>query len=113
VNCKRNLPSYGRWQKRFAGKDVAIIGIHTPETDGERLLENVRRETRRQGVTHPVLVDTDGDNWRRWGNRYWPTVYLIDRRGRVRYRWAGELEYQGAGGEEALARRVRVLLDEH
>jgi hypothetical protein len=62
------------------------------------------------GITYPVLLDTDGENWRRWGQEWWPTVYLIDRKGRVRYRWTGELEWKNAGGEAKLARLIQQLL---
>jgi hypothetical protein len=64
------------------------------------------------GIDYPVLVDREGANWRKWGQRYWPTVYLIDRQGRVRYRWEGELEYQNAGGEAAMAELIQQLLEE-
>jgi thiol-disulfide isomerase/thioredoxin len=40
INCKHNLPAYARLQKQFAGKDVQIIGVHTPETAGEANLAN-------------------------------------------------------------------------
>jgi hypothetical protein len=32
INCKRNLPAYERWKKRFAAQGVMVIGSHTPET---------------------------------------------------------------------------------
>ena len=108
----RNLPSYGRWQKRFAKQGVEIIGIHTPETDEEKIPANVEREVKRRGITYPILIDTDGANWKRWNQEYWPTVYLIDKKGRVRYQWEGELEWQGAGGEEKMAVRIEDLLKE-
>jgi hypothetical protein len=91
---------------------VAIIGVHTPETPWERNTANVSREIRRLGITYPVLLDPQGENWNRWGQHYWPTVYLLDKHGRVRYRWVGELEYAHAGGEAAMARLVSQLLRE-
>jgi hypothetical protein len=91
---------------------VVVIGVHTPETPGERDPANVAREVKRLGITYPVLLDQDGSNWKRWGQQYWPTVYLIDRRGRVRYRWIGELDYGGAGGSAQIAERVEALLRE-
>jgi hypothetical protein len=91
---------------------VAIIGVHTPETPWERQTANVTREIQSLGITYPVLLDPSGANWSRWGQHYWPTVYLIDKHGRVRYRWEGELEYNHAGGEATLARLVNQLLKE-
>jgi hypothetical protein len=91
---------------------VTIIGIHTPETDEEKKPENVSRYVKERGITYPVLIDGKGENWRRWQQEYWPTVYLVDKRGHARYRWTGELDWKGAGGEEKMARRIQSLLDE-
>lgn len=112
INCKHNLPSYSRWQNQFGKRDVAILGVHTPEFDYERRPENVARFLRDENITYPVLLDAGGENWSRWRQRYWPTVYLIDRRGRIRYVWEGELEYDRAGGEAKMARLVDALLQE-
>lgn len=91
---------------------MVIIGVHTPETPWERMTANVARQVRQLGITYPVLIDQKGANWGRWRQQYWPTVYLIDKHGRVRYRWAGELEYNHAGGEAAMGQRVAELLKE-
>ena len=89
-----------------------IIGVHTPETEEEKVTANVVREVKRLGITYPILLDQRGVNWSRWGQQLWPTVYLIDRQGRVRYRWEGELEYEHAGGEAIMGRLVEQLLSE-
>ena len=70
------------------------------------------RALRDLGVTHPVLLDNKGENWNRWRQQYWPTVYLLDKRGRVRHKWEGELEYNRAGGEARMAALVDELLKE-
>jgi hypothetical protein len=62
------------------------------------------------GITYPVLLDTDGEIWKRWGQRWWPTLYVIDKKGHVRYRWAGELEFNHAGGEAIVRRVIQQLL---
>lgn len=108
----RNLPSYGRWQKEFAPRGVEIIGVHTPETEAERNLENVKKKIGELKITYPVLVDREGANWRRWKQQWWPTVYLIDKKGVVRYGWAGELDWKGAGGEAKLRTKILELLAE-
>jgi hypothetical protein len=89
-----------------------LVGVHTPEFDGERSERNVARALRDLGVTHPVLLDNKGENWNRWRQQYWPTVYLIDKRGRVRHKWEGELEYNRAGGEAKMGRLIEALLKE-
>jgi len=72
----------------------------------------VERHVKKAAITYPVLIDKGGENWNRWGQRFWPTVYLIDKRGRVRYRWEGELEWEHAGGEAKMALRIEDLLNE-
>ena len=111
-NCRANLPAYERLQKQFEPCGVEIIGIHTPEFDHERKPENVARMVKELGITHPVLLDPQSENWRRWGQQYWPTVYVLDRAGRVRFKWEGELNYQGAGGEKKAAAVIENLLRE-
>lgn len=112
INCRHNLPAYSKWQKQFGAKDVAIIGVHTPETRGEADEASVRAHIRDYGITYPVLIDSKSVNWKRWSQQYWPTVYLLDRKGNVRYRWEGELEYNGQDGTRKLSRIVDGLLGE-
>ena len=71
----------------------------------------MRRITLRR-APESCLLGQRGVNWNRWEQRFWPTVYLIDRRGHVRYRWEGELDYENAGGEAKMARLVDERLNE-
>ena len=112
INCQRNLPLYNAWQKDFVGKDLQIIGVHTPETDDEAKAENIVAQVKKRHIEYPAAFDRDGDSWRAYGNRYWPAVYLIDRHGKVRFRWEGELESNGAGGDSIMRRRIQSLLAE-
>ena len=111
-NCQNNLAAYARWYQQFAGRDVVIVGIHTPETSSERVGANVVRHVNDFKIEYPVLFDQSETNWRRWQQRYWPTVYLIDRKGKVRFRWIGELNYGGKQGEARMAKLVEDLLRE-
>jgi peroxiredoxin len=110
INCKRNLPAYAHWWQRFADKGVVVIGIHTPETEAERDPVNVAKKVKELGIAYPVLLDPDRQNWNRWQQRWWPSVYLIDKQGRVKSVWEGELEYQNAGGEATMTRLIAELL---
>jgi thiol-disulfide isomerase/thioredoxin len=112
INCKRNLPHYAQWQKEFGPRGVAVIGIHTPETAGERNVTNVINQVKALGITYPVLLDPEAQNWKRWGQRCWPTAYLIDKQGRVRIAWEGELQYGGRDGFARATQMIEVLLKE-
>ncbi|MBL8220306.1 MAG: redoxin domain-containing protein [Bryobacterales bacterium] len=112
INCKRNLPIYNRWHERFAPRDVAIIGVHTPEFEYEAKLANVAGHTRSFHIEYPVLPDPGLVNWRRWNQQFWPTVYLVDRKGRIRYRWEGEMNYANLDGERKMTTLIETLLEE-
>jgi len=63
-------------------------------------------------MTYPIAVDNGWANWNAWGNQLWPCVYLVDKKGIVRYRWDGELDYGGVRGEQMMRKRIEALLAE-
>ena len=89
-----------------------MLGVHTPETGYEADLANVRSAVREDGFTFPIAVDNSHRIWNDWGNQYWPAVYLIDKKGVVRYRWIGELGYDGADGDRIMREKIQELLNE-
>jgi peroxiredoxin len=112
INCIHNYPWYREWHDSFAGKDVTIIGIHTPETQAETDVEQLRLSLEKHELKFPVAVDADKKMWQAWYNGIWPSVYLIDRQGRVRYWWYGELDWQGAGNQKIARQQIEQLLAE-
>lgn len=112
INCVRNLPHYQSWQDKYAKSGVTIIGIQTPETDSERKLENLQRNVIERKIEYPVILDGNSENWKAWGTNMWPSVYLIDKRGRVRNWWYGELNWDSAKGEEFIRKRIEDLMAE-
>jgi thiol-disulfide isomerase/thioredoxin len=112
INCIHNYPAYKAWQEKYAGKGVTIIGIHTPEFEHEADVKRILAKAKQNGLKFPIAVDNDGQNWKAWKNRYWPSIYLIDKKGRVRHRWEGELDSATAKGEQLMRRRIDELLAE-
>lgn len=113
INCKRNLPAYSAWHARYGNHGATVIGVHTPETEKEKDPKNVAQEVQRWGITYPVLIDGSSLNWKRWQQQVWPTVYLVDKRGRVRFYWVGELEWEKAGGTQIMEQYIQMLLREN
>ena len=93
-NCRNTLPSLKGWNKKFAGKDFTIIGVHTPEFDAEKDIDNVREHVRKFGISYPVVTDNDYKTWDAYHQEYWPVIYLIDRKGIIRYVSIGEGRYE-------------------
>lgn len=106
INCRRLTPYVQAWHDAYAGEGLVVIGNHYPEFEHERDLDRLRAAVTELGVTYPVTQDNDGQTWRAYRNRYWPTIYLVDKRGRLRYQHIGE----GAYTETEAA--IRALLEE-
>ena len=112
INCMHNYPAYKAWQEKYGGKGVTIIGIHTPEFAHEADIKQVREKAEKNGLKFAIAVDNGGRNWKNWKNQYWPSVYLIDKKGQVRYRWEGELNSGTPKGELLMRQRIEELLAE-
>jgi peroxiredoxin len=111
INCKHNYPAYKAWQGEYASKGVTIIGIHTPEFEYEADAKQIRAQAEKHGLKFPIALDAGSRNWRNWDNQYWPSIYLIDKKGRVRYRWEGELHLDKAEAKQ-FAGHIDELLAE-
>ncbi len=106
VNCIRTIPQLRQWNDRYSRDGLVVIGIHTPEFEFEKNPDNVREASLSLGVTWPIALDNDYVTWDNFGNAFWPTKYLIDSTGRLRYHRIGE------GNYETFEERLRSLLVE-
>jgi peroxiredoxin len=111
-NCVANFEIYKRWDETLKEKGVQVIGIQTPETASEKDPTKVTAAAAKSGFKFPVLIDTENKNWDAWANTMWPTVYVIDKKGYVRFWWQGELKWKGATGDAKIEALVEKLLKE-
>ena len=93
VNCIRTLPYVQAWHETYKDKGLTVIGVHTPEFTFAQYESNVERGVREFGLTYPIVVDSDREIWKAFANRYWPTKYLLDKDGYLRYGHFGEGGY--------------------
>lgn len=100
------LPYLRQWHRQYGDTGLTVIGVHSPEFDYERKVENVKDAIKRLDVPYPVTLDNDFTTWRAYSNRYWPTFYLVDKQGRIRYIHIGEGEY------DKTERAIQALLAE-
>ena len=81
------------WHNEYYDDGLVIIGNHYPEFSYEEDLDNLKEALVRLDVPYAVAQDNDGATWRAYKNRYWPTLYLIDKQGHIRYVHIGEGRY--------------------
>ena len=105
-NCRNVEPQIKRWHEKYAAQGLAVIGIHSPEFAFEKDIEAVRQYVKEHAIEYAVAVDNDFANWKRFRNRYWPTMYLVDKQWVIRHIQIGE------GGYAETERVIQALLAE-
>jgi thiol-disulfide isomerase/thioredoxin len=111
INCVRTVPAMRELHRVHKDKGLLVVGVHSPEFDRERDVEAVRKELLRLDISYPVAIDNDLRNWKAFGNRYWPALYLMDKSGSVRHRHVGEL-HEGTRLYLDLEEKIEALLRE-
>ena len=94
INWLRQLPYVRAWAEKYKDRGLVVIGVHSPEFAFEKNVENVRRAVADLKVDYPVAIDSDHAIWRAFNNEYWPALYFVDARGRIRHHQFGEGEYE-------------------
>ncbi len=106
INCKNVIPSLISWHEKYSSEGLIIIGNHHPEFEYEADLENLEAAVDELNIPYAVTADNLGETWKAYDTHFWPTIYLIDKKGHLRYIHIGEGRYQ----ETETA--IRSLLEE-
>ncbi len=106
INWLRSLPHVRAWAEKYKDRGLVVIGVHTPEFRFEKDLDNVKRAVKEMKIEFPIAIDNDYAIWRAFDNEYWPALYLIDARGRIRHHKFGE------GDSQRSERIIQQLLGE-
>ena len=96
INWLRTHPYVQAWADKYRDQGLVVIGVHSPEFEFERNTQNVRQAVTDLRVGYPVAIDSDHAVWRAFGNAYWPALYFVDARGRIRSHQFGEGDYDRA-----------------
>ena len=93
INWRRQLPYVRAWAERYKDQGLFVIGVHSPEFSFEKDVEHVRWAINDMRISYPVVIDNDHAIWSAFENEYWPALYFIDAKGRIRHHAFGEGEY--------------------
>ncbi len=94
INCIRTIPYITAWNEKYADDGLLIIGVHSPEFEFEKDLNNVKMAVEKNGIAYPVVMDNEMKTWKAFENRYWPRKYIADSEGYIRYDHIGEGDYK-------------------
>ncbi len=111
INCIRTLPYLTSWYSKYGNEGLEIVGIHTPEFEFEKNINNVQAAVQQYGIQYPVVLDSNYGTWDAYGNLYWPHEYLIDIAGYIVHDQVGEGNYDETEAEiqKLLTQRDQVL----
>ncbi len=93
INCVRTLPYVTAWDAKYRDQGLVIIGVHSPEFEFEKNIDNIKTALDQRGIHYPVAVDNNLATWVAFNNKFWPAHYLINRDGQVVYTHFGEGDY--------------------
>lgn len=105
-NCRNIEPYVKAWHKKYAEKGLVVIAVHSPEFQYEHDVNRVRKYLRDHKLPYAVPIDNEFKTWRKYENRYWPTLYLVDKAGKIQYMKIGE------GAYDRTEQEIRRLLAE-
>jgi cytochrome c biogenesis protein CcmG/thiol:disulfide interchange protein DsbE len=99
--CVRETPRLVKVYETYNSQGFVILGVNTTYQDKRDAVAMFAAE---QGVSYPLLLDTDGGVGTTLGARLLPTSYLIDRDGKIVVTKVGEVD------EAQLREQVAALL---
>ncbi len=82
--CKDSAPKFQQFFERYRDKGFSVVGVNLDEEPGE-----VPRFMARHRVSYNVVLDPDNAVSRLYRVRGIPSLFLLDKQGRVRKHWVG------------------------
>lgn len=102
--CVHEMPSMQRLQSRFISKGFTILGVNMAEDE-----KTVRHFLKTKvNVNFPILFDSEGAALKRWGVFAFPTSYLIDKKGKIRFAIFGAVDWE----KQSILQKISLLLSE-
>ncbi|HEV3339250.1 MAG TPA: redoxin domain-containing protein, partial [Pirellulales bacterium] len=87
--CRELTPKLKDLHDKYAERGLLIVGVHTT-----RFAETMAEYVEQKSIPWPVAADVDDATVKAWTVRNYPTLFLIDRQGKVRIAglYRGDLE---------------------
>ena len=89
--CRAEMPSMQRLKTTMAGKPFVILAVDMGETEAE-----VKTYIQQIKTDFTVLLDKDGRALKAWKVFAFPTSYVVDAQGKIRYGLYGASEWDAS-----------------
>ncbi len=101
--CVHEMPSMERLAQSLEGRPFRMIAVNMAEDPAtvRHFLET------RVHFSQPVLLDADGKALRDWKVFAFPTTYLVDHRGRIRYGVSGAVDWVAPEQRQVIEQLLR------
>jgi thiol-disulfide isomerase/thioredoxin len=86
--CVEEMPSIQKLRARLANAPFEVVAVNHQEGEAR-----IRGFLKKVPLDFPIVRDTDGDVARAWRARIFPSSYLVDAEGRIRYVLAGATDW--------------------
>jgi thiol-disulfide isomerase/thioredoxin len=93
ITWRRQLPYVRAWAERYKDHGLLVVGVHAPEFSFEKNVDNVHWAAKDMQIEYPIVIDNEHAIWRAFSNEYWPALYFVDPKGRIRHNVFGEGQY--------------------
>ena len=97
------MPSMQRLQDKLAGQPFTILAVDMGESEHQ-----VKEFLKEVPVSFTILMDKDGTALRAWKVRAFPTSFVVDAEGRIRYSLFGAKEWDDPDALEKVGALVKA-----
>jgi peroxiredoxin len=93
--CRNSMPAYNEIQRKYKEKGLEFLTINM---DGEEMSDAIRAYLENDNIELPVLLDEPAGDFLKIADPYGvqgtPTIYIIDRRGRISFGKVGTVSFE-------------------
>jgi len=89
INCMHIIPDLKKLEAKYPNQ-LVVIGVHSAKFLNEKGTEQIRQAILRYEIEHPVINDKDFEVWQAYTAKAWPTLMLINPKGKVVGSHSGE-----------------------
>ena len=82
INCMHVIPDLKKLETKYPD-ELVVIGVHSAKFANERQTQSIRQAILRYEIEHPVVNDRDFQIWTQYAVRAWPTLMLINPKGKI------------------------------